>query len=176
MSVKMISVAELSSLLATPAGPLNIIDVRTRGEFARVHAVPARSMPLDELDPAAVLAQRASPAEPIYLICQSGQRASQAWQRLTDAGATDVYCVEGGTVAWERMGLPVERGASRMISLERQVRIGAGSLVLLGTVLALAVHPAFLLIPGFVGTGLMFAGITDYCGMAMVLSRMPWNR
>jgi len=74
------------------------------------------------------------------------------------------------------MGLPVERGGTNVISLERQVRIGAGILVLIGVTLAWAVHPAFIAIAGVVGAGLVFAGVTDYCGMAMVLGKMPWNR
>ena len=87
-----------------------------------------------------------------------------------------VSCVEGGMAAWEKMGLPVERGPSAVISIERQVRIGAGALVLIGTVLAWIVHPGFIVVPGFVGAGLVFAGITDYCGMGRVLCKMPWNR
>ena len=87
-----------------------------------------------------------------------------------------VYSIEGGTAAWEKMGLPVERGGSRVIALERQVRIAAGALVVLGVVLAWTIHRAFLALPGLVGAGLIFAGISDYCGMAMVLAKMPWNR
>ena len=175
MTVNTISVAEIRNL--TGGGrPLNILDVRTPAEFARVHALGARSMPLDELDPAAILAQRGNPPDAIYVICQSGQRAARACQRLQEAGAADVYCIEGGTAAWEKTGLPVERGGSAVISLERQVRISAGAFVLLETVLAWTVHPGFLVIPVFVGAGLIFAGITDYCGMALILCKMPWNR
>ena len=83
--------------------------------------------------------------------------------------------VEGGTLAWEQAGLPVVRGKKAM-SLERQVRIAAGSLVVLGTALGAFVHPGFLGLSAFVGAGLVFAGVTDTCGMGMVLARMPWNR
>jgi rhodanese-related sulfurtransferase len=155
--------------------PLHILDVRTPAEFARIHAAGARLMPLDELDPAAAAAGRQGADEPIYVICQSGARAAKACQRFADAGVAQVYCVEGGTAAWEKMGLPVERGGG-VISLERQVRIAAGSLVLLGAILAWTLHPAFVAVPAFVGAGLMFAGITDTCGMAMLLGKMPWNR
>ncbi len=155
---------------------LHIVDVRTPAEFARVHAVGAKSMPLDELDPAAVAAQRSGADDPIYIICQSGGRAAKACQRLEQAGVAHACCIEGGTAAWEKLGLPVERGGAKVISLERQVRIGAGSLVLLGAALAWAVHPAFLAIPAFVGGGLVFAGVTDYCGMALLLGKMRWNR
>ena len=83
--------------------------------------------------------------------------------------------VEGGTQAWEQAGLPVVRG-KKTISLERQVRIAAGALVFLGTILGAAVSPYLLIIPGFVGAGLVFAGITDTCGMGMMLAKMPWNQ
>lgn len=84
--------------------------------------------------------------------------------------------VEGGTLAWEAAGFPVERGESRVISLERQVRIGAGALVVSGVLLARFVHPAFLWLSGFVGAGLVFAGVTDTCGMGMLLAKAPWNQ
>jgi rhodanese-related sulfurtransferase len=175
MSVKTISIAECRRLIEG-GQPLNIIDVRTPPEFARVHAVGARLMPLDGLAAAAFVAQNGNANKSILVICQSGTRAAKACQRLQEAGLTEVYCIEGGTAAWETSGLPVERGKSKVISLERQVRIGAGSVVLLGVTLACTVHPAFLTISAFVGAGLVFAGITDYCGMGIVLSNMPWNR
>ncbi|MGD0463107.1 MAG: rhodanese-like domain-containing protein [Tepidisphaeraceae bacterium] len=175
MSTNTIPLAECRRLIDS-GQPIHILDVRTPAEFARVHALGARLMPLDELDPAAVAAQRRDADDPIYVICQSGGRAAKACQRLQEAGLAHVYFIQGGTAAWERMGLPVERGGGNVISLERQVRIGAGSLVLLGLALAWRIHWGFLAIPAFVGGGLVFAGITDYCGMALVLGKMPWNR
>ena len=133
-------------------------------------------MPFDELDPAKIDASRAGADSPVYIICQSGGRAAKACERLQEAGLKHVYSIEGGTSAWEKSGLPVKRGAGKIVSLERQVRIVAGSLVFVGTLLAWRAHPAFLVIPGFVGGGLVFAGITDYCGMGMLLAKMPWNQ
>jgi rhodanese-related sulfurtransferase len=109
------------------------------------------------------------------MICRSGGRGRQAAEKFHAAGYPNVVNVEGGTLAWERAGLPVVRGKKTM-SLERQVRIAAGSLVVLGTVLGAFVHPAFLGLPAIVGAGLIFAGVTDTCGMGMLLARMPWNR
>ena len=86
-----------------------------------------------------------------------------------------IFVVEGGTNLWKMEGLPIEEGKS-IISLERQVRIGAGSMVLLGTLLGVFVNHYFFIIPAFVGAGLVFAGVTDTCGMALILARMPWNR
>ncbi|GIW88519.1 MAG: sulfurtransferase [Isosphaeraceae bacterium] len=155
--------------------PVELIDVRTPAEFREVHASCARLVPLDELDPAAVMAQRTSTEEPLYLICRSGNRAQKACEKFLAAGFTDVVNVEGGTLAWEAAGLPVVRG-KKTISLERQVRIAAGALVLLGSVLGGLVSPWWCLLSGFVGAGLIFAGVTDTCGMAMLLARMPWNQ
>ena len=98
-----------------------------------------------------------------------------AAKKFIDAGITNVVSVEGGTLAWEAAGLPVARG-KKTISLERQVRIAAGFLVLTGAVLGYLVNPNFIGISAFVGAGLMFAGITDTCGMGMMLAKMPWNQ
>jgi rhodanese-related sulfurtransferase len=153
-----------------------LIDVRTPVEYREVHAEPARSVPLDRLDPRAVMeARNGSKDEPLYTICRSGSRGAQACEAFHAAGYTNVVNVEGGTLAWDKAGLPVVRGR-KAVSLERQVRIAAGSLVVLGTALGAFVHPAFLGLAVFVGAGLVFAGVTDTCGMGMMLARMPWNK
>jgi rhodanese-related sulfurtransferase len=150
-----------------------IIDVRTPAEFREVHAPAARNVPLDELTPEKVVG---TPADrPIYFVCQGGGRSAKACQKLIGGGITNVVSVEGGTHAWQAAGLPVVRG-KKAISLERQVRIAAGSLVLLGILLAYVVHPYLIGLSAFVGAGLVFAGVTDTCGMAMLLARMPWNK
>ena len=165
---------ELAELRASRKS-VELIDVRTPVEFQEVHIDFARNVPLDQLDPQALRSQRAgSASDPLYVICRSGGRGKQACEWLAAAGL-DVVNVEGGTQAWDASGLPVVRG-KQAVSLERQVRIAAGSLVLTGAVLALTIHPYFALLSGFVGAGLMFAGITDTCGMGMLLARMPWNR
>ncbi len=154
---------------------VELIDVRTPAEFRAVHAVGARNVPLSDLDPAAVAAGRSAAAGPLYVICQSGGRGRQACERLQAAGLADVVNVEGGTRAWVESGLPVHRG-ERAISLERQVRIAAGLLVLIGAFLGYFVHPYLIGLSAFVGAGLVFAGLTDTCGMGLLLARMPWNR
>lgn len=152
---------------------IELIDVRTPVEFREIHAVPARNVPLDVLEPAAL--KGAAAGRPVFVICKGGTRGRQACDRLIAAGLSDVANVEGGTVAWEQADLPVVRG-KKAVSLERQVRIAAGFLVLVGSSLGAFVHSGWFGLSAFVGAGLMFAGITDTCGMAMVLSRMPWNR
>jgi len=155
---------------------LTILDVRTPREYANAHVPGAILQPLESFDPARVWALLTPGPEAVYVICQSGTRAKIAIGRLENAGIKCCVLVEGGTTAWMEAGLPVERQQAGGISLERQVRIVAGSLVFLGTLLGAFVHPGFIVIPGFVGAGLVFAGITDLCGMGMLLARMPWNQ
>lgn len=154
--------------------PVELIDVRTPAEFRELHVDFARNTPLERLQPAQLAAGRNGAAAPLYVICRSGSRGRQACEKLVAAGL-DVVNVEGGTLAWEAAGLPVVRG-EKAISLERQVRIVAGSLVVLGTLLGFFLHPYWLALPAFVGAGLVFAGVTDTCGMALLLARMPWNQ
>ncbi len=169
-----VSVQQLADLQTQ--SNIELIDVRTPAEFREVHAVPARNVPLDRFDDAAISALQASSGESkVYVICKGGNRSQIAYRKLTDAGLDNVVNVEGGTHAWVAAGLPVERGAAVM-SLERQVRIAAGCIVLFGAVLALTVHPYFAGISAFVGAGLMFAGITDTCAMGMLIAKMPWNQ
>ena len=154
---------------------IELIDVRTPVEFRELHVDVARNVPLDRLDPVELMKSRNGAAkQPLYLVCHTGSRGSQAREKFVAAGYENVVNVEGGTQAWEAAGLPVVRG-KKTISLERQVRIAAGLLVLLGIGLAW-LHPAFLALSAFVGAGLMFAGITDTCGMGMLLAKMPWNQ
>lgn len=155
---------------------IDLIDVRTPVEFREVHVAAARNIPLDQLDPAALMKSRLTPGnEPLYFICRSGGRGQQACEMLAKAGFPNVVNVEGGMMACVEAGLPVVRGKTA-ISLERQVRISAGSLVVLGAALSWFVHPAFLGLSAFIGAGLVFAGITDTCGMGMILAQMPWNQ
>ncbi len=137
----------------------------------------ARNVPLDSLNPQAVMAARnGSAGKPLYVICRSGNRSGKACEAFVKAGFTNVVNVEGGTTAWDKAGLPVNRG-KKAVSLERQVRIAAGFIVLAGAVAALVTgNVYFAAIPAFVGAGLMFAGITDTCAMGMMIAKMPWNR
>jgi rhodanese-related sulfurtransferase len=152
-----------------------LIDVRTPGEFASVHAEGAVNVPLDRVNADAVQGIRGNATSPLYVICKSGSRAAKACEALIHQGMGDVISIEGGTDAWTAAGLPVVRGKG-VISLERQVRIGAGFLALLGTLLGAFVHPGFLALSGFVGAGLIFAGVTNWCGMALMLAKAPWNQ
>ncbi len=154
---------------------LRLLDVRTPVEFAEVHVPAAINEPLDRLEAQKLEARRWSKDEPVYLLCRTGTRATKAAGRLEAAGFTQVSVVEGGTLAWDAAGLPVQRSGVKVMSLERQVRIVAGSLVLVGVILGWWVHPGFFGLAAFVGAGLVFAGITDFCGMGLLLAKLPWN-
>ena len=174
MTVATINPPQLAEL--SKSGKVDIIDVRTPVEFREVHVKLARNVPLDNLDPATLVQARNSDIDkPLYIICRSGSRGRQACEKFLAAGYTNVVNIEGGTLACVEAGLPIVRN-KRSISLERQVRIAAGSLVLLGVMLGWLVHPALYGLSAFIGAGLVFAGITDTCGMGMMLARMPWNQ
>jgi rhodanese-related sulfurtransferase len=158
-------------------GTLHLLDVRTPAEHASVHVPGVHLAPLDRLDAEQLAGVNGfAKDQPVYLLCRSGGRAKQAAEQLEKGGFTQCFVVEGGTQAWAEAGLPVNRGESKVISLERQVRIAAGLLVLTGVTLGALVHPAFYGLSAFVGAGLVFAGLTDWCGMGLLLARMPWNQ
>ncbi len=175
MSVSNISPVKLAELLAQDGG-IELIDVRTPVEYREVHVGVALNVPLDRLDPSSIMRARNGTANnTLYVICRSGGRGQQACEKFLAAGFSNVVNVEGGTLACVEAGVPVVRG-KKAISLERQVRIAAGSLVLLGVILGWLLHPIFFGLSAFVGAGFVFAGVTDTCGMGMILARMPWNQ
>ncbi|MBI2422704.1 MAG: rhodanese-like domain-containing protein [Candidatus Hydrogenedentes bacterium] len=174
-SITTISPAALNALLENDP-QLAVIDVRTPAEYAGMHASFAALTPLDALDPAAIAQSTgASSGKTLYIFCRSGARAKVACEKFLAKGLEDVCLIEGGILAWEAAGLPVVRGQNA-VSLDRQVRIAAGSLVLAGALLGYAVHPAFFALSGAVGAGLLYSGLTDSCAMGMLLSKMPWNQ
>lgn len=170
-TVPTISPEEFAQSVQNGAEP-TLIDVRTPFEFQEVHVQFARNVPLDKLDPKQVADGHHS-EKPIYVVCKSGARGKQACEKFLNAGISNVVNIDGGTSACEKTSLPITRGR-KVMSLERQVRIAAGLLVLVGVGLSF-VHPGFIGISAFVGAGLVFAGVTDTCGMGMMLAKMPWN-
>jgi rhodanese-related sulfurtransferase len=171
-----ITPTELQKLLVTRPN-LPLLDVRTPVEFAEVHVPQALNIPLDEINPRDLRASgKLLWDQPVYFLCRGGQRATKAAEKFEKDGFTRVVVVEGGTLAWIEANLPVARGNPRVISLERQVRIVAGSLVFIGVVLGWFIHRWFFGLSAFVGAGLVFAGITDFCGMGLLLAKLPWNR
>lgn len=154
---------------------ISLIDVRTPVEHDEMRISGSKLMPLDRLDPDSVK-QASSGAEQCVLICRSGKRAEQAFQKLHAAGCDKLAILEGGVLAWESAGLPLERSGRKVLPLMRQVQLVIGLFSLTGSILALTVHKNFALIPAFFGAGLTFAGASGWCGLAILLSKMPWNK
>lgn len=148
-----------------------LIDVRSPSEFAAGHVPEAINIPLEQVESRL---PDFHPQAPVWFICQSGRRAKAAAAVLR-AHRSDVHVLEGGTEAWIQAGRPLVASVAARWSLERQVRLGAGSLALLGAVLAVAIHPRWVYLSGFIGAGLTFAALTDTCAMGAALARMPWN-
>ena len=169
--MKNLSVRECAQFL-THNSSIPLIDVRTPAEYESIHADGAVNHPMGSLDVEKILFSK---DQELLVICQSGGRSMKVCQKLEAAGFEKVTNVEGGTSAWQTAGLPVIEGKKRM-SLERQVRIAAGSLVVIGAVIGQYVHPAGFGLSAFIGAGLVFAGVTDTCGMGMLIAKMPWNR
>jgi len=168
---------EISRITAREAkekrGEALLLDVRTPAEFEETHIPGAILRPLSDLD-AEEVRRLAEGKSACILVCRSGMRATEAAKKLLRSEMENLCVLDGGVMGWEAAGYEVARGR-KTISLERQVRIAAGTFVLTGVLLGTFVNPLWLILSGFVGAGLIFAGITDTCGMGMLLARMPWN-
>lgn len=150
-----------------------LVDVREPGEYANEHITGAASFPLSSFDPSRLISEK---NKTIALYCQSGRRSAQAAQKLLEAGFPQVAHLKGGIPTWTAAGFSTQTEKNAPISLFRQVQIVAGSLVVIGTVLGVLVSPKFLILSGFVGCGLVFAGITNTCAMGMLLAKLPYNQ
>ncbi len=148
---------------------VRIVDVRTPLEFSSAWIEGSRSLPLAELE-----ARAADLPGDGILVCATGARAAMA-SRMLAAGGMSCRVLEGGIRAWDRAGLPLKRGRRRL-SIDRQVQLLVGGGTLAGVLLGAFVHPGFLVLAGFFGAGLAFAGLTGTCGMAILLMKAPWNR
>jgi rhodanese-related sulfurtransferase len=169
--MKNLSVQQSAELLSQK-NSIPLIDVRTPAEYGSIHANGAVNHPMESLDIEKI---PFSKEQEIHVICQSGGRSMKVSQKLEAAGFTNIVNIEEGTSAWHAAGLPVVEG-KKVMSLERQVRIAAGSLVVIGAAVGQFVHPGGFALSAFIGAGLVFAGVTDTCGMGMMIAKMPWNR
>jgi rhodanese-related sulfurtransferase len=156
--------------------PVDLLDVRTPAEHAAIHVAGTLLLPLDKLDVVAFLRNRGRTDTPLFVVCQSGSRAAKAIEKFRRAGFEGCVQVEGGIEAWVEAGLPVERAESTVLPLMRQVQITVGILSTAGAALAWGVNVRFAIIPLIMCCGLLFAGLTGTCGLALLLARMPWNR
>ncbi len=170
MSLKSITPEAASALMRQGA---ILIDVREPDEHARERIAQARHFPMDRLKAGPLQLDGASA---VIFHCRSGNRTALNAQVLAACTACEAHVLEGGLNAWKEAGLPVVSDASQPLELQRQVQIVAGSVIVLGAVLGATVSPWFHALSGFVGAGLVFAGVSGFCGLARVLMWMPWNR
>ncbi|HEX4284316.1 MAG TPA: rhodanese-like domain-containing protein [Terracidiphilus sp.] len=149
-----------------------LIDVRSATEFAVGHLPGAINIPLEQVE---LRTADLDADAPVVLVCQGGTRARWAHTLLANS-SKHLVVLDGGTDAWAKADNPLVRSTAARWALERQVRLVAGSLVVLGTGLGLAISSRWLIVPAFVGCGLAFAGISGICPMGELLARLPWNR
>lgn len=174
--MKTITPAELNKLRQS-GNPCALLDVRTPAEHEKIHVPGVHLVPVDDLDPEALAATNGfAKDKTIYILCHSGARAERAARKMESRGFQNCVVVEGGTAAWASAGLPVNQTDRHVLPLNRQVQLVAGAMALSGAVLAVMVNPAWVFLSGFVGFGLMVAGATDFCPMAILLAKMPWNQ
>lgn len=150
-----------------------LVDIRSPDEYAREHIAQAHPIPMEQLAEGAAALQN---AKAVIFHCRSGNRTQMSAQGLSACVTGEAYVLEGGLDAWKEAGLPVVVDTSQPLELQRQVQIAAGSMIVLGTVLGATVSSMFFMLPGFVGAGLVFAGVSGFCGLARLLMKMPWNR
>lgn len=153
-------------------GEIHLVDVRERVEFASGRVTGANLIPLGDLEGRH---KDLDHSKPIYVMCRTGRRSAEAQRKLRSLGFTNVINVVGGIEAWKKEQLPVERDEFAPWSIERQVRFTAGILVLTGVLLSLFVHPYFIALSGLIGFGLAFTAVIDWCGMGLLIAKMPWN-
>lgn len=164
--------AQIESKLA--GGRAVLIDVREEFEHAEEKIEGAHLLPLSRLEAAEV--EKIAEGREVLLHCRSGNRSGKAMAKLAESGVSASH-LAGGIEAWKSSGRTVERSArAPRIGVMRQVQITAGFLVLIGVLLGAFASEWFLILSGFVGAGLMFAGVSGWCGMAMLLAKMPWNK
>lgn len=170
-SLNPISATDLKRRL--DAGDAVLIDVRETDEHAREHILGARLAPLSAIDTHDFDRDHGKAA---VFHCRSGMRTQANAAKLIARGFREAYFLDGGIEAWKSAGLPVHTNRKAPLEIMRQVQITAGLLILTGIILGWFVNPAFYGLSAFVGAGLTFAGATGWCGMAMLLKTMPWNR
>ncbi len=150
-----------------------LIDVREPAEHRSECIDGACLIPLGEIS----IEKLPSTQRPIVIHCRSGNRSPDACAKLLKVNPSlDVASLEGGIVAWSQSGFNVKKLGSAILPLDRQTQIAAGFIAFSGTILGALINATFYILPGFIGAGLMFAGLTGWCGMAKLLAKMPWNR
>ena len=162
--------AELKSLLPSDCF---LVDVREPVEHAEDHIEAAKLIPLGQLEKRVGEIDRNAP---VVVMCRSGKRGAEAMKKLESLGFNDVRNLEGGIIAWKELGHPVNKGDKKIMPLMQQVQLTIGLGVLTGAILAVTINPSWVYLCAFFGAGLTMAGSTGWCGLAILMSKMPWNR
>ncbi|AKG67869.1 Inner membrane protein ygaP [Serratia fonticola] len=173
MNIETITAQQAQKIIMQGA---QLLDIRGMDEYAHEHIAQASLLSLPEIEKGGK-PQAVSEQDVVIFHCQSGRRTAENAALLAGAATpAKVYLLEGGINGWKQQGLAVVKGNNQPLPIMRQVQIAAGSLILAGTILGYVISPLFFLLSGFVGAGLLFAGISGFCGMATLLVKMPWNQ
>jgi rhodanese-related sulfurtransferase len=176
MAATMISPAQAHDLLKKEEN-CALVDVRTYMENQAMNVEGGILAPVQDLDPKVFFEQHPGLKDKkLLLLCKGGTRSKAAGVKFTKAGFENLAVIEGGITAWNEAKLPVKITETKVISIDRQTRIAIGTMVMVFTLLGAFVHPGFLIGAGFMGCGLIFAGVTDTCGLALIIAKMPWNK
>lgn len=169
--MKSINATELKQRL--DKGKILLVDVREPSEHRSEYIEGSHLIPLSEIS----VEKLPSTTKPIVIHCKSGKRSKEACLKLlADSPSLDIYSLEGGITAWGQAGYNIKKSGSYVLPLDRQTQFAVGFIAFSGTIIGTFINPLFYIIPGFIGAGLMFAGITGWCGMSKLLAKMPWNQ
>jgi len=172
--MKSITNQELKKIIKDPKQKNYIlVDVRTKPEYKQVNIQESINIPLQEIEKHKKELQQ---YKTVYIHCQSGGRSQKACENLKDLKGVEVINVTGGILDWQAQNYPTNKSQKKVYSIIQQVHIIAGGLGLLGSILSIIYSTKWIFLPAFIGTGLLFAGLTGWCGMAIVLQKMPWNK
>lgn len=173
MTVRTVSPSEAQELMKN--GSI-LVDIRESAEFLREHVPDAVFLPLSEIV-AGKNVVNVSIYHPVIFHCLAGSRTTQNADVLIRAAApASIVLLSGGINAWKSASLPTIEDKKYPLPIMRQVQIVAGILILTGVLMGYAIDKSFFLLSGFIGAGLLFAGVSGWCGMAVLLSKMPWNK
>ncbi len=169
--IKSINVEDFKKLAAQKE--VLLVDVREPGEHKSECIEGASCIPLANIS----VKNLPTTQGPIVIHCHSGRRSLEACKKLLSEDPNlELYSLEGGLSAWKKAGHKIIKSGGKTIPIDRQTQIVAGSLVLIATIMSVLISNWFLILTGFVGAGLILAGITGWCGTAKLLAGMPWNR
>lgn len=172
--MKSITTQELNKIIQDPSQTNYIVvDVRTKPEYNQINIQEAINIPLQEIPNHQ---QELQKYKTVYIHCQSGGRSQKACQMLANLQGVEVINIQGGILDWEAQKFPTNKSQKTGYSIIQQVHIIAGSLALISSILSQTVASEWIYLSSLIGAGLLFAGLSGWCGMAHLLQKMPWNK